>query len=234
MVLQGAYIYFFFKKKAVQCSNREREKQAKAQNELPEEGIYQLSDSLPTNSKDTIDLNSVVLSDATLSSHPAADAEGVAGSLQIPCGSQHSWWTKITAGICCPLWQRTTSIPHLTNPCTRPARTEERTTPEEETLNAEDRNGISAQGPWNSGLKWAAHSITGNLLGNDGSSSWDKEHLWETAWGQVAYPLHCHSKCQPEFPKNPSRLPMWNTWLWPCAVTLPEGKVCLDVINTPW
>lgn len=176
----------------------------------------------------------MVLSDATLSSHPAADAEGVAGSLQIPCGSQHSWWTKITAGICCPLWQRTTSIPHLTNPCTRPVRTEERTTPEEETLNAEDRNGISAQGPWNSGLKWAAHSITGNLLGNNASSSWDKEHLWETAWGQVAYPLHCHSKCQPEFSKNPSRLPMWNTWLWPCAVTLPEGKVCLNVINTPW
>lgn len=24
-------------------------------------------------------------------------------------------------------------------------------------------------------------SITGNLLGNNASSSWDKEHLWETA-----------------------------------------------------
>lgn len=74
MVLEGAFIYLFFLKD-VQCSNREREKQAKAQNELPEEGIYQLSDSLPTNSKDTIDLNSVVLSDATLSSHPVANAE---------------------------------------------------------------------------------------------------------------------------------------------------------------
>lgn len=54
---------------------REREKQAEAQNELPEGSIYQLSDSLPTNSKDTIDLNSVVLSDATPSSHPVANAE---------------------------------------------------------------------------------------------------------------------------------------------------------------
>ena len=68
------YLFIYFLED-VQCSNREREKQAKAQNELPEESIYQLSDSLTTNSKDTMDLNSVVLSDATLSSHPVANAE---------------------------------------------------------------------------------------------------------------------------------------------------------------
>lgn len=56
--------FFFFFLKDVQCSNRGTEK-LKAQNELPDESIYQLSDSLTTNPKDTMDLNSVALSDAT-------------------------------------------------------------------------------------------------------------------------------------------------------------------------
>lgn len=56
----------------------ERQKsKLRAQNELPDESIYQLFDSLATNSKDVIVLNSVVLSDvtATLSSHPVANAK---------------------------------------------------------------------------------------------------------------------------------------------------------------
>lgn len=52
--------------------------------------------------------------------------------------------------------------------------------PEEETLNAEDTEWHLSPGS----LEFWPVSCTeyhGNLLGNDASSSWDKEHLWETA-----------------------------------------------------
>lgn len=44
---------------------------------LPDESICQLSDSLATNSKHTMDLNSVVCNDATAtpSTHPVANAK---------------------------------------------------------------------------------------------------------------------------------------------------------------